>query len=61
MSGWLGSAGSRLTRRGASGEVTVSAQPFARLLDLDLVHVLEEDNFLFLRLRPSYSGGSPAP
>jgi riboflavin biosynthesis pyrimidine reductase len=35
-------------------------EPFARLLDVGLVHLLEEDGFLFLRLRPAYSGGSPA-
>jgi riboflavin biosynthesis pyrimidine reductase len=34
-------------------------QPFTSLLELQLTHVLEEDGFLFLRLRPSYRGGSP--
>ncbi len=35
-------------------------QTLAQLLELDLAHVVEEDSFLFLRLRARYSRG-PAP
>jgi riboflavin biosynthesis pyrimidine reductase len=59
--GWLGSGGRWLSRQEATGETTVSDQPFARMLALNLVHVLEEDSFLFLRLRPDYKGGSATP
>jgi riboflavin biosynthesis pyrimidine reductase len=61
LGGWLGSGGHWHARRETEGETWLSGQPFARLLDLKLVHVLEEDSFLFLRLRPRYSGGSGAP
>ncbi len=45
----------------ASGERRLPiVEPFPRLLDVGLVHVLEADGYLFLRLRPGYSGGSPA-
>lgn len=47
--GWLGGHSS-----GPGGQHPV------HLAELGLVHVLEEDGFLFLRLRTSYSGGSPA-
>lgn len=63
VGGWLGSGGHWMARheRAAGPTLELSDPPFARLLALDLVHVLEEDSFLFLRLRPSYSGGSGAP
>ena len=61
LGAWLGSGGPWLSVGGLGGEAVVSGPPFGRLLELALVHVLEEDSFLFLRLRPSYSGGSPAP
>jgi hypothetical protein len=35
-------------------------QPLAQLVELDLAHVVEEDSFLFLRLRARYSGGPPS-
>ena len=35
--------------------------PLAQLLDLDLAHVLEDEGFLFLRLRARYKGGSANP
>jgi len=38
----------------------IGGQPLAQLLELDLAHVVEEDSFLFLRLRARYNGG-PAP
>ncbi len=60
LGGWLGSGGQWLARSEAPGERWLSGPPFARLLTLELVHVLEEDSFLFLRLRPNYSGGSGA-
>ena len=65
--GWLGSAGtwsspSELTRgpRGPTLGRAFGSQPLAQLLDLDLAHVVEEDSFLFLRLRAHYNGGPPA-
>jgi riboflavin biosynthesis pyrimidine reductase len=61
LGGWLGSGGHWHARRETEGETWLSGQPFTRLLDLSLVHVLEEDGFLFLRLRPSYRGGSGVP
>jgi len=35
-------------------------QPLAQLVELHLAHVVEEDSFLFLRLRARYSGGPPS-
>jgi riboflavin biosynthesis pyrimidine reductase len=61
LGGWLGSGGRWISGREGSGVTWLRGQPFARLLELSLVHVLEEDSFLFLRLRPSYRGGSAAP
>ena len=62
LGGWLASGGPRIYGANpVAGEVHIR-RPFMRLLELSLVHLLEEDNFLFLRLRPSYSGGSaPGP
>ncbi len=59
--GWLSSGGRWLPSQEVPGESTPADQPFSRLLGLNLVHVLEEDSFLFLRLRPDYKGGSAAP
>jgi riboflavin biosynthesis pyrimidine reductase len=60
MGGWLASGGPLIYGAGpVTGQVRIR-QPFMRLLELKLVHLLEEDSFLFLRLRPNYSGG-PAP
>ncbi|MGO9660777.1 MAG: pyrimidine reductase family protein [Acidimicrobiales bacterium] len=42
------------------GHLALGAPPLAQLLDLDLAHVVEEDSFLFLRLRARYNGGLPA-
>jgi riboflavin biosynthesis pyrimidine reductase len=51
----------RISPGAARGERLLPiAEPFPRLLDVGLVHLLEDDGFLFLRLRPAYSGGSPA-
>ncbi len=61
LGGWLGSGGQWMTSGEASGMTMLRGQPFAHLLELRLVHVLEEDSFLFLRLSPSYKGGSAAP
>ncbi len=35
-------------------EGNISTPPVTKLLELDLVHVLEEESFLFLRLHPNY-------
>jgi riboflavin biosynthesis pyrimidine reductase len=59
--GWLGRGGRWLSGPEVTGETTPRDQPFARMLALNLVHVLQEDSFLFLRLRPDYKGGSAAP
>jgi riboflavin biosynthesis pyrimidine reductase len=59
--GWLGSGGRWLSRHQSGGETLFSGPVFARLLSLNLVHVLEEDSFLFLRLRAGYRGGSAPP
>jgi riboflavin biosynthesis pyrimidine reductase len=61
LGGWLGSGGRWISRHEGAGETMLSDQPFVRLLALNLVHVLEEESFLFLRLRPDYRGGSAAP
>jgi riboflavin biosynthesis pyrimidine reductase len=64
VGGWLAGAGPRIYGAGplpVAGQVRLT-KPSMRLLELSLVHVLEEDSFLFLRLRPNYSGGSaPGP
>ncbi|MGA3219899.1 MAG: pyrimidine reductase family protein [Acidimicrobiales bacterium] len=64
--GWLGSSSvwSTLTEP-VTGRAFEMGRPFggpplAQLLDLDLAHVVEEDSFLFLRLRAHYNGGPPA-
>jgi riboflavin biosynthesis pyrimidine reductase len=51
--------------RGAGGllpgpDRSFGGQPLAQLVELDLAHVVEEDSFLFLRLRARYSGGPPS-
>ena len=43
-----------------SRKVLFGAQPLSQLVDLDLAHVVEEDSFLFLRLRARYSAGPPS-
>ena len=55
--GWLGSAGQLLERARPSGERELATgQPLERLLELDLVHLLEENGFLFLRFRARPGG-----
>jgi riboflavin biosynthesis pyrimidine reductase len=49
--GWLGSAGPLLARASTGEPELAPGQPPERLLELDLAHLLEEDGFLFLRLR----------
>jgi riboflavin biosynthesis pyrimidine reductase len=49
--GWLGSGGVWLARTHASGERIFRSQPLTQLVKLELAHVLEEDSYLFLRLR----------
>jgi riboflavin biosynthesis pyrimidine reductase len=61
MGGWLGGGGRWLSHLQARGETPASGPVFARLLSLKLVHVLEEDSFLFLRLGADYRGGSATP
>jgi len=56
--GWLASAGPQVYSTGPAPVQVRIGKPFMRLLELSLVHLLEEDSFLFLRLRPNYSGGS---
>lgn len=51
MGGWLGSGGVWLARTHASGERIFRSQPLTQLVKLEVVHVLEEDGYLFLRLR----------
>jgi hypothetical protein len=58
MGGWLGSGGVWLARTDSDGQRTFRSQPLAQLLRLGLVHVLEEEGYLFLRLS-AQSGGSP--
>ena len=60
LTGGVGSGGTWLVPGEASMGRTFGSQPLTRLLDLDLAHVLEEDSFLFLRLRARYKGGLPA-
>ena len=59
MGGWLGSGGVWLARTDPSGERTFRSQPLAQLLKLGLVHVLEENGYLFLRLRAAHTWGAP--
>lgn len=61
LGGWLGSGGQWMAASDAGGARWRRGQPLARLLDLQLVSVLEEESFLFLRLRNAYSGPSPRP
>jgi riboflavin biosynthesis pyrimidine reductase len=59
--GWLGGSSNMwLPLTAPTGERPLGGQPLTQLLDLDLAHVLEEDSFLFLRMRARYSSG-PAP
>lgn len=58
LGGWLGSGGVWLSRTDASGERIFRSQPLAQLVRLRLVHLLEEDGYLFLRLTAVQSGGS---
>jgi riboflavin biosynthesis pyrimidine reductase len=57
--GWLGSSAARWLPLTTGRERALGGQPLKQLLDLDLAHVLEEDSFLFLRMRARYSGGPP--
>lgn len=59
MGGWLGSGGAWMARTGPTGDRTFRSQPPTRLVQFGLVHVLEDDGYLFLRLR-SARGGGPA-
>ncbi len=52
--GWLGSRGQAVARRPgdeAQSPLGTSSQPRQPLSPLEIVHVLEEDSFLFLRMR----------
>jgi riboflavin biosynthesis pyrimidine reductase len=59
VGGWLGSGKvwPERTDDNDKGERTFYTQPLAHLLRLGLVHLLEEDGYLFLRLRAAHSGG----
>jgi riboflavin biosynthesis pyrimidine reductase len=60
--GWLGSGGHWMARSlGDEGQWQrrISFQPIQQLLQLELVHLLEEDSFLFLRLRARYDLAAP--
>jgi riboflavin biosynthesis pyrimidine reductase len=57
--GWLGSSGAWPAPPEAMAGRPLGAQPLAHLLDLELAHVIEEESFLFLRLRARYKGGRP--
>jgi riboflavin biosynthesis pyrimidine reductase len=61
MGGWLGSGGVWLARTDPSGQRTFRSQPLANLVKLGLVHVLEENGYLFLRLRAVQSGAPAGP
>jgi len=50
MGGWLGSGGVWLSRTDPNGVRTFRSQPLSQLVKLSLMHVLEEDGYLFLRL-----------
>ncbi|HMK97917.1 MAG TPA: dihydrofolate reductase family protein, partial [Acidimicrobiales bacterium] len=58
LGGWLGSTGVWLSRTGPDGDRSFRAQPLAQLLKFSLVHVLEEESYLFLRLRALQRSGS---
>ncbi len=58
--GWLLSGGFWPSPSEPSRKVLFGAQPLSQLVDLDLAHVVEEDSFLFLRLRARYSAGPPS-
>jgi riboflavin biosynthesis pyrimidine reductase len=60
LGGWLGSAGVWLSRTDDSGERTFRSQPLAQLVRLGLVHMLEEDGYLFLRMATVRNAGAPA-
>ncbi|HTV12285.1 MAG TPA: pyrimidine reductase family protein [Acidimicrobiales bacterium] len=60
LGGWLGSTGVWLSRSLPDGERSFRAQPLSQLVRFSLVHVLEEESYLFLRLRAVQRGGPPA-
>lgn len=54
MGGWLGGAGPQAAPGPSGGSPPEpGTRPWPQPLQLELVHVLEEEGFLFLRLRPS--------
>jgi len=59
LGGWLGSAGVWMSRTDDSGERTFRSQPLAQLVRLGLVHLLEEDGYLFLRMATVRNGAIP--
>ena len=60
LGGWLGSAGVWLSHTDDKGERSFRSQPLAQLVRLSLVHLLEDQGYLFLRMRAAHNGGSPA-
>lgn len=58
LGGWLGSAGVWLSRTNDSGERVFRSQPLTQLVRLGLVHLLEDDGYLFLRMAAAHNGGS---
>jgi riboflavin biosynthesis pyrimidine reductase len=58
LGGWLGSTGVWLSRTDEHGERSFQSQPLAQLVRFELLHMLEEKGYLFLRLRAAQSGGS---
>jgi riboflavin biosynthesis pyrimidine reductase len=59
LGGWLGSAGVWLSETDDSGQRTYRSQPLTQLVRLGMVHLLEEDGYLFLRLASDHNGGPP--
>lgn len=59
MGGWLGSGGVWMARTEPNGATTYRSQPLSQLVRFSLVHVLEEEGYLFLRLSAAQDGGHP--
>ena len=56
VGGWLGSGGMWLTRPGPEGVPFLADPPPAQVVRLEPVHLLEDDGYLFLRMRKASAG-----
>jgi riboflavin biosynthesis pyrimidine reductase len=59
LGGWLGSGGVWLARTGPEGNRMFRSQPLTQLVKFNMVHVLEDEGYMFLRLRNTRRGAGP--